>query len=276
MSRYYQNLAPPELLRLERIDDVAEEDGAPNPAEQVVAHTALLLSGRGDFESAALLGQVDAAAYEFIDGYVVDATNWRAQARALVVEVPDAVLAAFTDEVLGRIYPVASALAERAGEHAVTEVQARPTLPPVDADWRQTVTDTAVSNQAPRERAAGGPEADGLVFSNTFELAVYRALVRFQLDAPEENTIAIAPLPGVRLRAGHTWHPDFLVAGRGRAVVIECDGPLHRNRRAADHTRDWQFERCGLPTVRIPVELTQDASQLNGLLREHLRRHLGK
>ena len=83
------------------------------------------------------------------------------------------------------------------------------------------------SNQARREFAvATCPVEDGLTFGSAEELLVYRALKRLQSKFPEHDTIAIAPLPGVRLRAGHTWSPDVLVTGP-RAY------PDHRNRRTA-------------------------------------------
>lgn len=253
---------------------MTERDDESAGAEQVIASAALLLSGRGDFEAAALLGQVDAATYEFIDSYVTDHTNWTEQARLLVVDVPDHILAAFTPAILERLSPVLLDLVDRDGEYAVTDLKVRPTRPIVVPDWRQAVGGTAASNQAPREKAAGGPEQDGLVFANTWELAIYRALVRLQQAAAVDNTFAIAPLPGVRLRAGMTWHPDFLVVGGGRALIIECDGPHHRGRGAADQTRDLHFLRCGTPTVRILIEITRDAHQLDGLLQEYLRRYL--
>jgi hypothetical protein len=46
-----------------------------------------------------------------------------------------------------------------------------------------------------------------------------------QAETAEDRTIAILPLPGARLRTGHTWTPDFLVVGGGRALVLEVDGP---------------------------------------------------
>ena len=45
------------------------------------------------------------------------------------------------------------------------------------------------------------------MFGSAGEQRVYRALKRLQTSFPEDDTISIAPLPGVRLRAGHTWEP---------------------------------------------------------------------
>ena len=84
------------------------------------------------------------------------------------------------------------------------------------------------------------------------------------------------PLPGARLRAGHTWSPDFIVTGRERVVVIEVDGPYHRTitRRADDGNRDLQWRCCGVPVVRLPVEDLKVDKELDDRLAEELRRHL--
>src|ERR1700683_502940 len=119
-----------------------------------------------------------------------------------------------------RIAATLSYVAERNGEENVAYVPPQPALPEVDADWRKTYAARQArgrpSNQACRESGvASYPVEDGLTFSSTEELRVYRALKRLQSKFPEHDTLAIAPLPGIRLRAGHTWEPDILVTGRG-------------------------------------------------------------
>jgi hypothetical protein len=131
-------------------------------------------------------------------------------------------------------------------------------------------------NQARRERAGGPhPVEDGLTFGSTGELRVYRALKRLQAGFPQEDTISIAPLPGVYLRAGHTWSPDVLVLGWGRALIVEIDGPHHRSPRryVDDRNRDLQWERCGVPVVRLAVEDLQNGDALVTRLREEVVRH---
>ena len=55
--------------------------------------------------------------------------------------------------------------------------------------------------------ASARPVEDGLTFGSAEEIRVYRALKRLQARFPQEETISIAPLPGVRLRSGNTWSP---------------------------------------------------------------------
>jgi hypothetical protein len=152
--------------------------------------------------------------------------------------------------------------------------------PAANTSWARTADRAALDrpiNQARRERAGGPhPGEDGLVFGSTGELRVYRALKRLQASFPQEDTISIAPLPGVRLRAGNTWSPDVLVLGRGRALIIETDGPHHRSLRryVDDRNRDLQWQRCGVPVVRLAVEDLPDSDALDTRLREEIMRHL--
>jgi very-short-patch-repair endonuclease len=92
----------------------------------------------------------------------------------------------------------------------------------------------------------------------------------------QEDTISIAPLPGVRLRTGNTWEPDVLVMGRGHVLIVEIDGPHHRSQRryVDDRNRDLQWQRCGVPVVRLAVEDLQDDDALVTRLREEVVRHL--
>jgi len=150
----------------------------------------------------------------------------------------------------------------------------------VDENWRATyaarLTADRPTNQGRRERTLPNHRAeDSLAFDNGGELRLYQALKRIQAGFPEDETIAIAPLPGVRLRAGHTWSPDMLVMGRGQAFVIEVDGPHHRAQRrfADDRNRDLQWRRCGIHVVRLPVEDLDDANALEARLYKEIRRH---
>jgi hypothetical protein len=163
----------------------------------------------------------------------------------------------------------------------VAYLRPRPALPEVDGDWRKTYSArqarTRPSNQARRESAiTTNPAEDGLTFGSAEELQVYRALKRLQSHFPEHDTIAIAPLPAVRLRAGHTWSPDVLVMGRGRVLIIETDGPHHRSSRryADDRNRDLQWQRCGVPAIRLAVEDLHDDDGVTGRLKEEVLRHL--
>jgi len=108
------------------------------------------------------------------------------------------------------------------------------------------------------------------------ELRVYRALKGLQARFPQEDTISIAPLPAVRMRPGNTWSPDVLVMGRGRVLILEIDGPHHRSPRryVDDRNRDLQWQRCGVPVVRLAVEDLHEDDALVTRLREEIVRHL--
>ena len=114
------------------------------------------------------------------------------------------------------------------------------------------------------------------MFASRAELAVYQIPRDLQRESPVQNTIAVLPLPGARLRDAGVRTPDFVVIGNGRAVVIEVDGPHHFGvtRKADDHTRDRHWDRCGVRTIRIPSEHADDPASLKDLLREDLRRRL--
>lgn len=174
-----------------------------------------------------------------------------------------------------------SYVAERNGQLNVGNVEVRLALPEVDGDWRayhaERLSRERPINQARRESGrATHPVEDGLTFGSREEVLVYQSLKRLQTRFPEDNTIAIAPLPAVRLRSGNTWSPDVLVTGRGRAMVIETDGPHHRNTRryVDDRNRDLQWQRCGVPVVRLAVEDLADNNALDARLLEEIRRHL--
>ena len=256
-------------------------------ADRILAQTAALLAQRGDEQAVALL--IDVRSMEFVNtdeevGREHDPWGYDTiilVTRAAIFDVDDHLVARFTEDVRARIAQTLAYVAERNDEPRVKYVRVRPALPEVDDQWRETYAARLAAerptNQARRERGlAQHPTQDGLTFGSQEELRVYQALRRLQNQLPQEDTIAIVPLPGTRLRAGHTWSPDFVVLGRGRAVLIEVDGPHHRTvlRRADDGNRDLQWRRCGLSVVRLPVEDLKDDAALDARLREELRRHL--
>jgi hypothetical protein len=203
--------------------------------------------------------------------------------REALFDVDEHLLPRFTDEVCARIARTLEYGADRNGFENVNYVRARPALPQIDEHWREAhgaeLTKTRPSNQARRETGlADKPVEDGLTFGSAEELRVYRELKGLQARFPEDDTFAIAPLPGVRLRAGNTWSPDVLVMGRGRALVIEIDGPYHRGPRryVDDRNRDLQWQRCGIPVIRLAVEDLSDDTALNARLREEIHRHLSR
>jgi hypothetical protein len=253
---------------------------ADEEADLVLAQTAILLDRQGDREAAQLLADVTYLDFESTGDSYRTSGGGHAYIMAAVLYVDDHLVSAFTDEIRERIATVLLDVALRNGYTATDRMFVKQVLPTVAKDWRSELRERAQerpSNQARRERTAPNhPVEDGLALGSHQEHQVYQALKQIQATTPSDRTIAIAPLPGVRLQAGHTWTPDIIVLGNGRAVVFEVDGPHHRDRRryADDRNRDLQWQRCGIQVVRLPVEDLQQGEQLTNRLKEELARHL--
>ncbi|MET8944583.1 hypothetical protein ABZX30_13620 [Streptomyces sp. NPDC004542] len=253
---------------------------ADEEANLVLAQTAILLDRQGDREAAQLLADATNLDFENTDDSYRTSSGAHVYAMAAVLYVDDHLVSAFTSEVRERIAPVLIDVALRNGYTATDRMHIKQVLPPVSKGWRSDLKERAQerpTNQARRERLAPNhPVVDGLALGSRQEHEVYLALKQIQATTPPDRTIAIAPLPGVRLQAGHTWTPDIIVLGNGRAVVFEVDGPHHRDRRryADDRNRDLQWQRCGIQVVRLPVEDLQQGEQLTNRLKEELSRHL--
>lgn len=259
-----------------------EDDG--ERLEYVLGATAHLLSQMGDEQASLLLADVEELTLDrqhrgrmepdvWIEGATQKALDYVA-----CLEVEPYLQERFTDEVLARIHPILKQVASRTYLPEPEYLETRPALPPIDAkNWRESLHQQylgdEVTNQARRERLVlDNPVADGLTFTNAHELAAYESLIRLQHASREDRTFAIAPLPGVGIRAGNTWTPDFLLVGNGHAMVLEVDGPQHAkdHRRADDDVRDNQWRRCGVPVRRVPVEYSRPerVQELDAYLRE--------
>lgn len=291
-------MAPTSALRRCKIVAVSDEwtsDEQDDELDRILGQTTGLLAQRGDEQAVALLVDVRSMTLASTDEVVRTEKVWdpwtgddvpatmTIYRREALLDVDGHLLPRFTDEVCDRIAATLSYVAERNGEENVAYVRPRPALPDVDRDWRDAysarLSSERPSNQARRESSlASRPVEDGLTFGSGEELRVYRVLKGLQSRFPEDDTIAIAPLPGVRLRSGNTWSPDVLVTGRGRAFVIETDGPHHRSPRryVDDRNRDLQWQRCGVYVVRLAVEDLRDDTALASRLREEILRHLGR
>ncbi len=269
---------PGRMIRLE-IDD-----GDPGKLDLVLGQACQIL---GDGGHALAQGLITAATLTLrSDGGYYHPTpgdNWTESSSEAVLTVDPRITAEFTDEVRDRIWQVLRTVLVHHGRDDVVSLAIEPTtpaLPALTADWRAgaaRVLEQPGGNQARLERAEGGhPSEDGLMFASRAELALYRILKDLQRESPVQNTIAVLPLPGARLRDAGVRTPDFVVIGNGRAVVVEVDGPHHfgATRKADDHTRDRHWDRCGVRTIRIPSEHADDPASLKDLLREDLRRRL--
>lgn len=228
---------------------------------------AALLLLRGNRDIASLLLEVERVIPEY------DREN---ESRDIWLEVrPEAILrfSGATDKIRETLVEFAN----RKG-YGIDWVGIREILPDIGPDWREQLRERLdgkrPTNQGRRARVDAPRHVDdGLSFTNAGELKVYRALKRIQeQDLRNDETIGIFPLAGGRV-LGRTWEPDLIVTYKGRAGVLEIDGPYHNQRRAMDVTRDHIFRDSGVAFIdRIPVEAVDDDGELMGALRRFLRR----
>lgn len=256
-------------------------DGDPGKLDLVLGQACLLLGDSGDVHEQRLIAAAtltlrdDGGYYHPIPG-----DNWTERSSETILTVDPRLTGEFSDEIKDRIWrALRSVLAHHDREDVVSLVveSASPQLPAIAADWRTLATSQPPSNQARSERARGDhPAEDELVFSSRAELAVYQVLKDLQRETSRQNTFAVLPLPGARLRDANVRTPDFVIIGNGRAAIIEVDGPGHYGviRKADDQSRDRHWDRCGVHTIRIPSEHASDPASLKELLREDLKRRL--
>jgi very-short-patch-repair endonuclease len=77
--------------------------------------------------------------------------------------------------------------------------------------------------------------------------------------------------------AGKNREVDFLVTYRGRAGVVEVDGDTHRNRYAADQSRDRFLRDAGINVVeRIVAEDSNDPAALDLFVKRFLNRLIAR
>ncbi|MFI5727100.1 hypothetical protein [Streptomyces cyaneofuscatus] len=130
-------------------------------------------------------------------------------------------------------------------------------IPVPSADWRKQLRSAngpEPTNQARRLRLEPEdqhPIEDDLHFTNEWEHGLYQVPKARQAAMPDNETIGIMPLGKMRL-LGSTREPDFLITYKGRAGVIEVDGPHHEGPRRAsnDHSRDNLMLNAGVEWVR--------------------------
>jgi hypothetical protein len=177
------------------------------------------------------------------------------------------------DQLLGTLNQI-----HDGGDFAIYSVAIQPKRVP--SSWRQGRIEARLSDVGPNNQASyrtlpeNHPRKDQLNFHTDGELRMYEALLRAQQKRPPEATIGILPGAGFRA-AERTFWPDFVVTHRGRVGIIEVDGPKHRNRAAADQSRDRQLQDAGVVlTDRIMVEDTDAPTELDRFVEHFLARLL--
>ncbi|KUL72030.1 MULTISPECIES: hypothetical protein [unclassified Streptomyces] len=242
--------------------------------EKVLGTTAVLLHQDGDAKAAELaimLAEVVTLELEYSE------TDWGVEYYEAYLEVEPHLVPQFTQDDLGRIEGSMRA-ATRKDKFTIKELYVRPILPSVGADWRQQLkaaNGPHPTNQARRVRVEPQhPVEDGLHFTNVWEHNVYQVLKEHQARLPEHETIGIVPLAAVRVPR-HTFEPDFLITYKGRAGVIEVDGPHHEGPKRAsnDHSRTDLLINAGVEWVaRLDVRDTTQKAEVERFVSNFLAR----
>lgn len=195
----------------------------------------------------------------------------------LWLEVAPEHLGGFETGVVEKIRETCDEVSKRR-DYYITFAGVREILPDAGPGWRESLRRQLSGEKSPTNharRVRTGPARyteDGLSFTNEAELTVYRALRKIQETYPSDDTLGIFPLAGGRI-SRKTWEPDVLVTYKGRAGVLEIDGPYHNRRRAMDMTRDHMWRDAGVAFVdRIPVESLSNPKELEASLRRFLKR----
>ncbi|MEU9434128.1 hypothetical protein ACIRPQ_17870 [Streptomyces sp. NPDC101213] len=264
-ARNSRPLSYEEMLRDQTLSDDQRDALA---AETLVAYISVLLTRRGDATTARLMLLVERWKLEWDD---------ENREKDLVLEVDPANRQHFTDDLVAMLKNLCCEVSDRF-DLGVNWIVVRETLPVVGPGWRELVQ-RELSGERPTNQARRlqpGPRRwleDDLAFTNEGELRVYRALKhRQQKILPAEETISIFPLPNGRI-AQRTLEPDFLVTYKGRAGILEIDGPHHNARRALDTTRDHLMHDSGVAYVdRVPVEALEHPAEIEQVIDRFLRR----
>ncbi|QEU93263.1 hypothetical protein [Streptomyces kanamyceticus] len=257
-----QILANPEGLSESELDRLR--------GEQVLGAAATLLHRQGDAETAGIAVDVTTAHLTLWD------SDFGIDTYKAVLEVEPHLLPRFTEEAQERIREAMRTVTARNRDLSVGLMEVLPTIPEVSVDWRKQLraaTGPSPTNQARRVRLEPQhPMEDGLHFTNVWEQGVYRVLKERQAALPDDDTIGIVPLGAMRVR-GHTYEPDLLVTYRGRAGVIEIDGPHHKERASSDKSRDRLMQNAGVHYVdRLDVRDSTKKEEVEKFVATFLKR----
>ncbi|MGV9849950.1 hypothetical protein ACWDWU_14425 [Streptomyces sp. NPDC003442] len=260
-----RSLSYEEMLKDRTLDNEQRDALA---AEMLVAYISVLLVRRGDAPTARLMLLVERWSLEWDD---------ENQEKDLNLEVDPANKHHFTQDLVEKLKGLCCEVSDRFNL-GVNWVVVQESLPVVGPDWREVVQ-REISGERPTNQARRlqpGPRRwleDNLAFTNEGEQSVYRALKNRQENVlPRQETVSIFPLPNGRI-VRRTLEPDFLVTYKGRAGILEIDGPHHNARRALDTTRDHLLHDSGIAYVdRVPVEALDSPAELEQVIDRFLRR----
>lgn len=239
---------------LEIRDRLPESEFHDSYSNWTLAATALLLHQQGSAEASNLLADVVTLRLTHTD------TDWDIAYYEASLEVEPHLVSRFTKDVNAVVLQAMEEVTSIDVKREISEVRARPLIPRVSEDWRKHLkaeSGPKQSNQARRVRLEPDhPFVDGLHLTNEWEYGVYLRLKERQAKLPDNETIGIIPLPGMRV-LGHNCEPDFLITYKGQAGVIEVDGPHHKDRASADKSRERLLRNAGIKYIdRLDVRDT--------------------
>ncbi|MEU8884573.1 hypothetical protein [Streptomyces hydrogenans] len=244
---------------------------APLVSEWLLGASALLMKHQGDAKTAELIADVSALEVRLWD------TQFDREGYRVVLVVDAQLFPRYDEEALKRIEKVMQTVLMPAGKE-VDEIAVRPDIR-LAASWRSQLREPSgpkPSNHARRVRdnLPNHPVEDDLHFTNEWEYRVYQVLKEKQAALPDNETIGIMPLCRVRV-LGSTREPDFLITYKGRAGVIEVDGPHHEGPKRAsnDHSRTDLLINAGVEWVaRLDVRDTTEKAEVEKFVSNFLSR----
>ncbi|MCF3172372.1 hypothetical protein IPZ61_03400 [Streptomyces sioyaensis] len=238
-------LAPDMALTLDAPQNIA------TVSEWLLGTSAVLAHHQGNDETAQLIADVTSMDVRLWD------TEWGREGYKIVLIVEPQLYPIYNESELTRIQEVMSTVLEASGKE-IDVMNVRPEIPRLAPGWRdqiKTANGPKPSNQGRRPRLAPRhPIEDQMHFTNEWERDVYRVLKKRQAALPDNETIGIMPLGGIRVRL-RTFEPDLLITYRGFVGVIEIDGPQHKGHAGIDHSRTRQLLHAGVKVVdRLNVQ----------------------
>ncbi|MCX4587463.1 hypothetical protein [Streptomyces sp. NBC_01481] len=257
------------------LGDIMQNNPIDQCGEPLLAAAATLLHQQGDTEAAVIATDVLA-----VDVSLWNSGDYQADEYEVYFTVEPHLVPQFTEAVLRRIEGGMHAVMPRRSAIIIESIEVCPVVPLPSADWRKplrSVNGPQPTNQARRARLEPEhkhPHEDQLHFTNEWEHGVYRVLKARQASLPDNETIGIMPLGGIRV-LGSTREPDFLITYKGRAGVIEVDGPHHEGPRRAsnDHSRDNLLMHAGVEWVsRLDVRDVKTKAEVEKFVDNFLAR----
>lgn len=220
--------------------DIMESNPIDQVGEQLLAAAATVLYQQGDTEAAITATDVTA-----VDMHLWNSNEYEPDEYKVYFTVEPQLVEQFTDAVIERIADGMHAVLPKRVAIRIESIEICPVVPVPSPDWRKQLraaNGPMPTNQARKlhlEPEDQHPIEDDLHFTNEWEHKLYLVLKERQATLPDNETIGILPLAGMRV-LGYTREPDFLITYKGRAGVIEVDGFHHGMPRRAsnDHSRD--------------------------------------